>query len=48
MKSPNIKQKAEIHSAVISPAIELDSADGHTTIRSRAIYAWKNPTTVTF
>ena len=39
LKSPNVKCIADVHAAISSPAIELDSSSGHTKILSRADFS---------
>lgn len=46
--SPNIVNKASIHFNATSPAIELDSSNGHTSIKSRALYSLQNPAITSF
>ena len=48
LRAPNISQSADIQFAVQSPAIDLDSSNGHTTIKSRALFSQNNPSTTTF
>lgn len=35
IKAPDIKQRALVHSAIISPAIDLDSSLGHTKVKTK-------------
>lgn len=46
--SPYIDQTADVHAKLTSKAIELDSSNGHTTIKSSAQYSEKNPAITTF
>ena len=41
-------QYASVKSCIKSPAVELDSSDGHTTIKSSAPYSPQNPAVETF